>query len=174
MPKIAEELAKFAMGSWRSQLDALDRRILREVQKDCSCSGSILAERCGTTQSTLRRRIKRLRDNGTISAEVAVVNGSKVGRGLILFVTVRLEKDDAKGVKSFVARIAGHPDVLQFFFITGSSDYLIMLCVRDMEDYDRFVQENLVSNPVVVLSDTNVVIRPLKLGLAIPVDEPTP
>ena len=152
------------------QLDSLDRRILQQVQQDCTSSAAALAERCGTTQSTVLRRLKRLRDNGIISAEVAIVNGQKLGRGLILFVSVRFEKEDAKAVEAFVNGIVAHPDVVQFYFITGASDFLIMLSVRGMEDYDRFVQEHLISNPLVVHADTGVVIRPLKVGLAIPID----
>lgn len=156
-----------------ARLDALDRRILREVQRDCSLSAAALAERCATTESTALRRLKRLRRDGVIRAEVAIVDGQKVGRGLMLFVSVRLEREDDRGVKAFVDRIRAHPDVLQFFFVTGTTDYLILLSVRNMEDYDRFLQDVLVTDPLVIMSDTNVVIRPIKMSFALPVDEPT-
>ena len=153
-------------------MDALDRRILRAMQADCTLTASQLAERCATTESTALRRVTRLRDSGVIRAEVALVDPQKVGRGLMVWVTVRLEREDGPGVKSFVDRVRSHPDVLQFHFVTGSRDYLILLSVRTMEDYDAFVQEHLVADPLVVLSDTNVVIRPLKMSTAIPIDEP--
>ena len=152
-------------------LDALDRRILRELQRDCAQSAAVLAERCGTTESTALRRIRALRKSGTIRAEVAVLNPAKLGRGLQLFVRVRLEREGGEGARTFVERVKLHPDVIQFFFVTGTSDYLIMLSARTMEDYERFVQEQLVSDPQVVMSDTNVVIRPLKWSLEIPIDE---
>jgi DNA-binding Lrp family transcriptional regulator len=153
-------------------LDALDRRILREVQRDCSLTAAELGERCRTTESTALRRLKQLRRDGVIRAQVAVVDGQKVGRGLMLFVSVRLEREDGLGAKSFVDRIKAHPDVLQFYFVTGTTDYVILLNVRGMEDYDAFLQDHLVSDPLVILSDTNVVIRPLKMTLAMPIDEP--
>ena len=155
-----------------ARLDALDRRILREVQQDCSLTAAALAERCATTESTALRRLKRLRRDGVIRAEVAVVDGQKVGRGLMLFVSVRLEREDDRGVKAFVDRIRAHPDVLQFYFVTGTTDYVILLSVRSMEDYDRFLQETLVPDPLVIMSDTNVVIRPIKMSFALPVDGP--
>lgn len=96
----------------------------------------------------------------------------KVGRGLMLFVSVRLEREDGRGAKAFVERITGHPDVLQFYFVTGTTDYVILLNVRSMEDYDAFLQDHLVADPLVIMSDTNVVIRPLKMSLAVPIDEP--
>lgn len=153
-------------------MDALDRRILREVQRDCSGSAAELAERCGTTESTALRRLKRLRRDGVIRAEVGLVDGAKVGRNLLIWVTVRLEREDGPGVRAFIDRVHQHPDVLQFHFVTGTPDYMILLCVRTMEDYDAFLQQHLVSDPLVVMSDTNVVVRPLKMSTAIPIDDP--
>lgn len=153
-------------------MDALDRRILREVQRDCSGSAAELAERSGTTESTALRRLKRLRRDRIIRGEVALVDGAKVGRGLLLFVTVRLERDDSRSANAFRERIIAHPDVMQFYFVTGTPDYVILLSARSMEDYYAFVEQYLVADPQVVLADTNVVIRPLKMSTFIPIDEP--
>lgn len=152
-------------------MDALDRRILRQVQVDVSVSAAQLAERCGTTESTVLRRLKRLRRDGVIRGEVALVDAAKVGRPLTLWVTIRLEREDMRGIRAFVDQIRAHPDVLQFHFVTGTSDYLILLSLRSMEDYEDFLHKYLVPNPLVVLSDTNVVINPLKMSTVIPVDE---
>ena len=150
-------------------MDALDRRILRELQKDCSIGAATLAARCGTTESTALRRWKRLRRDGVIQREVALVDGQKVGQGLLLFVSVRLEREDGPAVRAFVKRITSHPNVMQFYFVTGTIDYVILLSVPNMQEYDAFLQEHLVPDPLVVMSDTNIVIRPLKMSLAIPV-----
>lgn len=153
-------------------MDALDRRILREVQRDSSGNAARLAERCGTTESTALRRLKKLRRDEVIRGEVALVDGAKVGRPLLIWVTVRLEGEDGPGVRAFVDHIRDHPDVLHFHFVTGTPDYLILLSVRTMEDYDAFLQEHLVSDPLVVMSNTNVVVRTIKMSTAIPIDEP--
>ena len=152
-------------------MDALDRRILRAVQDDSSASAADLADRCGTTESTALRRLKKLKDNKIIRREVALVDPVKVGRGLLVWVTVRLERDDGPGARAFIDRVRSHPDVQQFYFVTGSPDYLILLCLRTMADYDAFLQENLVADPLVVMSETNVVVRPLKMGAVIPIDD---
>lgn len=153
-------------------MDALDCRLLREIQHDCSTSAAVLAARCAATESTVLRRLRRMRSDGTIRAQVALVDPARVGRALQLFVKVRLEREGGDGARRFVERIEACPDVVQFFFVTGTSDYVILLSVREMADYDRFVQNNLVNDPLVVMSDTNVVIRPIKWSLAIPIDEP--
>lgn len=154
-------------------MDALDRRILRAVQQDSSASASQLAERCATTESTALRRLKKLRDSKIIRGEVALVDPAKVGRTLLIWVTVRLEREGGSGVRAFIDRVSKHPDVLQFHFVTGSPDYLILLSVPTMEAYDAFLQENLVADPLVVMSDTHVVVRPLKMSTIIPIDEPS-
>ena len=61
-------------------------------------------------------------------------------------------------------------DVYALF--TGTTDYVILLSARNMEDYQAFVEDYLVADPQVVLANTNVVIRPLKMGMVIPIDEP--
>lgn len=152
-------------------MDALDRRLLRSLQEDCTTSAAELAEICGTTESTALRRIKQMRRDGIIRKQVAVIDGQKVGRGLQLFVRVRLEREGGAGAQAFIECVSECKEVMQFFFVTGSSDYIILLAVRTMEDYDRFVQDYLVSNPLVVLSDTNVVIRPIKWSLAVSIDD---
>ena len=153
-------------------MDALDRRILREAQRDCAKSAAELAELCGTTESTALRRLKRLQRDGVIRAQVALVDASKVGRNLLILVTVRLEREDGTRVRAFIERVRNHRDVIQFYFVTGTPDYVILLSARTMEDYDAFLQEHLVPDPVVVKSETNVVIRPIKMETAIPIDEP--
>ena len=153
-------------------MDALDRRILHHVQRDCSATAMELAERCGTTESTALRRLKRLSQQGIIRGQVALVDGTKVGRGLLIFVQVRLEREDRCGVEAFIERVRDHPDVLQFHFVTGTADYVILLSARTMHDYDRFLQEHLVPNPLVVMSETNVVVRSLKMSTILPIDEP--
>ena len=151
-------------------LDTLDQRILSEVQRDCAMSAARLAEMCGTTESTALRRLKRLRRDGVIRGEVALVDGQKLGRGLLLFVSVRLEREDGGSVKAFLDGIIKYPGVMQMYFVTGSADYIIMLSLRSMAEYDAFLQQHLVPNPVVIMSDTNVVIKALKMSLAIPIE----
>ena len=154
------------------EMDSLDRRILRELQRDCSLSAAALADRCGTTESTALRRRHRLRRDGVIRAEVAEVAPAKVGRGLFVFLRVRLERETGPKLKAFVDRIRDHPAVLHFYFVTGTTDYVILLNLGSMEEYDSFLQSEILTDPMTVMSDTNVVIRPIKMSTVIPIDEP--
>jgi Lrp/AsnC family transcriptional regulator, leucine-responsive regulatory protein len=149
------------------ELDPVDKRILRAVQTNCALSADELGQLCGASPSTALRRLKRLRDGGVITAEVAVVDPKKVGRPLLLIVGLRLDRDDAPIAAAFVRRMREHPAVTQCYFVTGSADYIIHISARDMDEYNGFVQTQLVSNPHVRMTETNVVISPLKVGLKV-------
>lgn len=153
-------------------MDALDRRLLRQVQDDRSLSALELADRCGTTESTALRRLRRLKRDGIIKREVAVVDGEKIGRGLSLILSIRLEREKPSELEAFRRRIVEHPDVTSFYFVTGSWDYVIIVTVRTMADYDLFLREMIVGQPIVVATDTHVVILPIKVGGPLPIDEP--
>ena len=153
-------------------MDALDRRILREVQRDNSGSATDLAERCGTTESTALRRLKRLRDGKVIQRQVAVIDPAKVGRGITVVLTVRLERETPAVLDAFRKRLAAHPDITHCYFVTGSWDYVLILTVSAMADYDRFLTEMIVGQKAVVATDTHVVLQPMKSAAPIPIDEP--
>ena len=151
------------------QLDGIDRRILAAVQADCTIGADALATLCGTSPSTALRRLRKLRADGVIKAEVALVDGRKVDRPLLMIVGVRLEREDARLAAEFRRRLQDHPAVMQMYFVTGSADYILHVSARTMEEYDAFIEAELVSDPNVAMTETNVVIRPLKMGLSLPI-----
>ena len=157
------------MASSNGSLDAADRRLLRTVQEDCLMPADQVGERCGMSASTVLRRLKRLRKLGVIRAEAAVVDPRKVGKPLQFIIGVRLEGEDAQIARAFLDRVRFNPLVTQCYFVTGSADYVLHVCARDMEEYNGFVQD-LVSDPHVAMSETHVVIDPVKVSLAVPID----
>jgi Lrp/AsnC family transcriptional regulator, leucine-responsive regulatory protein len=151
-----------------ASLDALDRRLLRAVQNKCTLTADELAERCATSPSTALRRLNRMRVIGVIKDEVAVVDGPAVGQPLMMVIHVRTrqgEKTDAAALRGLVL---ANPAVMQFYFVTGSTDYVIVYSAASMEVYDDFIESVLAVDPN-LHTDTNVVIRPLKMSLAIPI-----
>lgn len=151
------------------QLDRIDRKILAAVQADCSLGAEELGALCGASPSTALRRLKKLRDAGVIVAEVAVLDPDKVGRGLLMIVSVRLERDDAKVVAEFRSALRAHPAVMQMYLVTGVADYVLHVSAATMEEYREFIETMLVSNPHVTMTETHVVLRPLKVGLGVPI-----
>ena len=153
-------------------MDALDRRILREVQRDCSPSAAVLAERCGTTESTALRRLKRLRANGTLSAPHMQIRSDKVGRGLKVILSFQLKGESRSELSELRQRLVAHPDVTDLYFVTGNQDYILILTVATMEDYERFLRDMILGQPSLCGSETHVVIKALKVAAPIPIEEP--
>ncbi len=151
-------------------LDATDKRLLRAVQNNCAIGADELAEIGGVSASTALRRMKRLRDLGVIREEVAVIEPKKVGRPLQMFVGLRLERDNAQIAGALVQKMREHHAVMQCYFVTGAVDYILHISAADMDEFNAFVQTQLIANPHVVVTETNVVISPLKVGLKVPVD----
>lgn len=149
-------------------LDALDRRLLRAVQQQCTLTAQQLADRCATSPSTALRRLNRMRDEGVIRGEVAIVDPAAVGRGLMMIVNVRTKRGQTADTEKFELAMMENPSVLQFYFITGSDDYVILYSATTMDDYDGFIRSVLAIDPN-LLTSTNVVIRPLKFGFAVPI-----
>jgi DNA-binding Lrp family transcriptional regulator len=145
---------------------------LREVQRDSSPSAAVLAERCGTTESTVLRRLKRLQARDIVSGPSMRVHPGRVGRGLKVILSFQLKGESNDELNGLRARLLSHPDVTDLYFVTGNQDYILILTVASMEDYDRFLREMILGQPSLCGSETHVVIKSLKVGAPIPIDEP--
>lgn len=154
----------------RVPLSPAEKRLLQLMQKDCTLSADELGTRCGMSASTVLRRLRKFRSAGVIRAEVAIIDAAALGRPLVLFLSVRLERDDASVIQEFSDWVDSNPSITQCYFVTGTMDYILHISARDMEDYDQLIRF-LLNNPNVVMSETQVVIRPLKSGFAIPIED---
>jgi DNA-binding Lrp family transcriptional regulator len=152
------------------EIDGLDRRILKQLQRDCTLSAKELADRCGTTESTAMRRWKRLAQGGVIKQQVAILDGPAVGVPLMMVVLIRMTREGSSNSVPLMRRIAEHPSVMQFFHVTGTIDFVAIIAVSTMADYEEFIAAVLDIDSHLA-TDTNVVIRPLKLSLALPLGE---
>lgn len=158
------------MATGAVSLDAADRRLLRIIQRDASRSAEEIGAQCGMSASTALRRLKRLRAAGVIRSEAAVLDPVKVGRPLLLIMGVRLEREDAAIIQNFLDRVIADPAVMQCYFVTGSSDYILHISARDMDEYEAFLRE-LISHPHVAMSETHVVIKAIKVSLSVPIED---
>ncbi|MBI1406251.1 MAG: winged helix-turn-helix transcriptional regulator [Caulobacter sp.] len=119
-------------------LDAIDRRILRELQVDASLPIAELAERAGLTQTPCWKRVKRLTEAGVIERRVALLDRDQLDLGLVVFVQVRAGRHDEAWLSQFARGVAALPEVVEFYRMSGEIDYLLKVIVRDIAAYDRF------------------------------------
>jgi len=151
------------------RLDSTDRRLLRALQADGRISNQELAQRCNLSASACSERVRRLREQGYILGFSAMVDPAKVGRALLIFVEVVLDRTTGDVFDAFAAAARRAPDVLECYMVAGGFDYLIKARVRDMEAYRAFLGEVLVQMPGVRETRTYAVLEEIKAGGALPI-----
>jgi Lrp/AsnC family leucine-responsive transcriptional regulator len=121
-------------------LDKIDRKILNILQKDNQITNLALSEKIGISAPPCFRRVKRLREKGFIVKDVALVDPFKVGRPLIVFVNVTLEKQREDLLAHFERKMSEQLEIMQCYFVSGDTDYLLIVHVADMNHYNDFAR----------------------------------
>jgi len=119
-------------------LDKIDKQILNILQQDNQITNLVLAEKVGISPPPCFRRVKRLRELGIINKDVSLVDPSKIGESLIVFVSVALEKQREDMLSYFERNMLEEEEVTQCYFISGEIDYLLVVHVKDMNHYNEF------------------------------------
>jgi Lrp/AsnC family transcriptional regulator, leucine-responsive regulatory protein len=150
------------------QLDAIDRAILDELQRDGRISNVDLAQRVHLSPSACLRRVKQLEDAGVIAQYAALLNPKAVGRHGTCFTIINLESMNNPQLEAFEQAVRDSPEILDCYYVTGSNDYLLRFAYRDAEDLERFHTEVLMRLPGVARSNSMLVLRTVKKTTALP------
>lgn len=124
-------------------LDAIDVRILEELQADGRMSNVALADAVGLSPSPCLRRVKRLEDAGVIAGYRAVVDRERVGLDMTVFVEVTVERHGEGTQEVLEEAFVGLPQVVSCHVVSGQADFLLEVVCHDLRDYDRFTREHL-------------------------------
>lgn len=117
-------------------LDQIDRRILGELQRDSGQSQRALSEQVGLSQNACWRRLKALEAAGILGKRTVVLDRTRLGMGLVVFVMVKTRHHSASWLKQFRNHVSTIPEVIDFFRIGGEYDYLMKIVTQDMQSYD--------------------------------------
>lgn len=149
-------------------LDQLDYSILRRLQRDARTIAESIAAEVGMSTAAVQRRIKRLRETGVIKREVAVLNPKALGLSMTFIVEVEMERERSDVLDAFRYQMDADENVQQCYYVTGAYDFILVVIARDMEDFEEFTQRAFFGNPSVRRFSTSVVMRPIKVGLTLP------
>ncbi|MGR6432942.1 Lrp/AsnC family transcriptional regulator [Rhizobium sp. PAMB 3182] len=152
------------------QLDRLDARLLSILQSHNRHSTEELGALVGLSATAVQRRVKRLREEGVIEADLSVVKPKAVGRPLAMLVLVSLERERADIVDRFKQSIRQTPEVMNGYYVTGDSDFVLIVTARSMEDYEGFTRKFFYENPDIKGFKTMVVMDRVKVGFSVPID----
>lgn len=131
----------------RAPLDRIDREILKTLQADARISNVDLAGKVGLSPSPCARRVARLENDGVIARYATVIDQKAVGLPVSVFVNVTLERQVENVLETFQTSVLRRPEVMECYLMTGESDYLLRVVVRDLEAYERFIVEHLTRVP---------------------------
>jgi DNA-binding Lrp family transcriptional regulator len=121
-------------------LDAIDWRLLAELQRDASLTNQELAQRVHVSPATSLRRVKALVENGCIERRVALLSPQKLGAGLTAIAEVTLDHQGAEHLAAFEARAMAEEAVRQCYRVSPGPDFILVVNVADMPAWHAFVQ----------------------------------
>ncbi len=151
-----------------NQLDEFDHQILRHLQRDALATGEEIGAEVCLSAAAVQRRIKRLRQIGAIRATVAVLDPALVGQSMSFILSVELERERADMLDAFRRAVREDPNVQQCYYVTGSTDFVLVVTARDMADFELVTRRLLFDNTNIRRFTTNVVLSRDKVGTSLP------
>lgn len=142
--------------------DDIDRKILDALRQDSRISNADLAERAGLSPSSCWRRVRALEERGAIRRYTVDLDDAALGMGFKAIVHVHMTRHDQTLVRDFIRLVRTKDEVRACYATTGASDYHLHVACRDLEAYNRFLEDFLFSIPAVASAQTNLVLRTIK------------
>lgn len=128
-------------------LDNVDKRILMLLQQNSRITNAALAEAVGLSPPACLKRVKRLRDTGVITREVAILDPKLAGQGITMIVEVEVERDRSDLFQQSIRRIRASREVTQCYQVTGEVDFILIVNVESMEAFQAFTERVLYADP---------------------------
>ena len=122
------------------RIDAMDRKILSELQRDASQSLDEIAKAVGSSKTPVWNRIRKLRDGGVIGATTAQLDAEALGFEACFFVLIRTSEHEAEWQRKFLETLNARPEVQEAHRLAGDIDYILKVRVKNARAYDAFYQ----------------------------------
>lgn len=152
-------------------MDSFDRKILALVQRDCQLKAEAIAEEVGLSTSAVQRRLRQLRSDKVITAEIAVVDRQSVGQSMTFITGLEIERENYDALARLRQWAARQDNIQQLYYVTGSVDLIAVITARDVAEYDDIAAQIMRENSQIKRMSTNVVLKEVKVGLYVPVAE---
>lgn len=142
-----------------SELDRIDRALIRALRRNARMTNVALAQEVGLSPSACLRRVQLLEEEGVIRGYTALVAGQAAGEGHVVIVRISLSRQTEDILNAFEAEVLKHPEIRQCYLMTGEEDYLIRLEAENPGDYERIHKEILSRLPGVTRINSSFAIR---------------
>lgn len=152
-------------------LDAIDLRILQELQQDGRLSNVRLSERINLSPSPCLARVRELEKSGVVDRYVAILNPDLSGLPISVFIQVSLEKQQEQNLEHFEKMMHAYPNVMECYLMSGDSDYLIRVVMRDIAALQEFIVQKLSTIDGVANIQSSFALKQVKYKTALPLDQ---
>jgi Lrp/AsnC family transcriptional regulator, leucine-responsive regulatory protein len=148
-------------------LDAFDKKLLHQLQQNNRVTAEELGQLVNLSTSAVQRRLKRLRQDKIIEADISIISASAVGFGITCIVDVTLHLGNSEVIDSYKALMRGCAEVMQCYYVTGTYDFVVIVNTQDMQHYEAFSKTYFMDNPTVKQFYTHVVMDRVKTGYSV-------
>ncbi|MDR2275440.1 MAG: Lrp/AsnC family transcriptional regulator [Sphingobacterium sp.] len=149
------------------QLDEIDKKLLLFLQKDAKQTTKELSYKLGLSVTAVYERVRKLENTGVISSYVALLNKQKIARDFMVLCHVKLTQHKKEYIQQFEREVLNLEAVTECFHISGDYDYILKICVRDMEDYRHFMLTKLTALEHIASTHSSFMIAEVKNTLTI-------
>ena len=153
-----------------TDLDDIDRAILRALSADAGDSAGALGRRFGLSQPAAWRRVRRLEQAGILAGRRVVVDRAALGFGVTVFAFVSLKSQADADLRAFQAIMEALPMVRECHMLTGETDFLIKVVAQDWDAYEKFLTTQLTAAPNVSNVKSALTIRTTKNQPGVPIE----
>lgn len=155
----------------RAKLDKIDRKILRDLQKDGRITNVELARNVGISAPPCLRRVRSLEESGYIKSYHAKVDASALGYSVTVFAMVKLTSQAEADLSAFEKRIKEWSMVRECHMLAGETDFLLKIVAKDWDSYQNFLTHDLTAAPNVISVKSSLCIRASKEEPGVPIEE---
>ncbi len=146
-------------------MDDKDLEILRLVQSNARVIAEVISQDVGLSAPAVQKRLQKLRANGVIERDIAVLSPAKLGREMTIIVEVILERENRASLDVFKRRMRSAPCVQQCYYTTGEGDFILILNVENIQEYEEFTQTYFFDASNISRFKTSVVMDRVKVSL---------
>mgnify|MGYP005999093337 FL=1 len=149
-------------------LDDFDRKILQLVQRNNQLTSTQLSERVGLSPTSIQRRLNKMRSTKVIEADIAVVSPKAAHRSLTMLVAVELARERSDIIDRFKRAVRERAEVMSAYYVTGETDFVLIVSAKDMSDYESFTRDFFYNNADIKGFKTTVVMDRIKASFSLP------
>jgi Lrp/AsnC family leucine-responsive transcriptional regulator len=126
-------------------MDSIDKQLVQHLQLDAKQTTKQLSLKLHLSVTAVYERIKKLEREGVISNYVALLNREKINKGFVVFCHLKLLQHTREFIQEFENEVVQLQEVLECFHVSGDYDYILKVCVKDMQEFREFMVTKLTS-----------------------------